>query len=140
MTLAFPKRKPPPEKPKRKPWPANVSREIEERSGGICEAHRIPERYGLPKSCTRKAGDKDHIRPSTFGGPSTAENGAHLCDPCHDLKTLIDNREAKKSNRIRLEAGQQSKRGKVGWPSQKIPQPPVSKLSKRHPYYRKGKI
>lgn len=68
---------------------------IFERANGCCE------------KCGRKVGgaiayDVDHIIPATFGGRATLDNGQILCkQPCHVVKTKRDNREAKKSNRIR---------------------------------------
>jgi 5-methylcytosine-specific restriction endonuclease McrA len=42
----------------------------------------------------------DHITPAYVEGPPTVENGAFLCGLCHKLKTVTDNKEAKRSNRL----------------------------------------
>lgn len=112
MTLAHPKIKPPPAKGERKSWAAKVKQEVRERSGGVCEAHRIKARYGLPKSCDRKAEDFDHMKPVWAHGQSTTENAAHLCKDCHKVKTRIDNREAKEASRKQGYTGQAARRAK----------------------------
>lgn len=112
MTLAHPKIKPPPAKAERKSWPEKVKQEVRERSGGVCEAHRIKARYGLPKSCDRKAEDLDHMKPVWAHGKSTTENAAHLCKDCHKVKTRIDNREAKEASRKQGYTGQAARRAK----------------------------
>ena len=79
---------------------------IRERSGGICEVDRIPAesrrvRYLLlPETCSRPGVDVDHIHPDWAEGPRTVENGAHLCKTCHGIKTVVDNKEAKKAARL----------------------------------------
>ena len=56
----------------------------------------------------------DHVVPANFGGASTADNLQCLCPPCHAKKTLVDNRAAKKSARLRGEKGQRARREKFG--------------------------
>ena len=94
---------------------AKTKRLVRERSGGSCEVHLIPEesrlvRYpALPGTCNRKAVDVDHIQPDWCGGSNTIDNAAHLCKPCHSIKTVTDNKEAKKRARRAGERGQQAR-------------------------------
>jgi 5-methylcytosine-specific restriction endonuclease McrA len=124
----------------RKEFPASVKKSVRERSKGTCEVHLIPDemrrvRYpALPASCNRKAKDIDHIHGAWSDGDTTIGNAAHLCDPCHAIKTVTDNKEAKKSNRIQGITGQRARRERNG-PT--IRQPKVSALSKHHQNYRK---
>jgi hypothetical protein len=76
---------------------------IRERSGGTCEVHLVPRCMypALPEACKRAGAEVDHITPDVFDGGNQPENGAFLCGLCHKIKTYTDNREAKKSNRIR---------------------------------------
>jgi 5-methylcytosine-specific restriction endonuclease McrA len=89
---------------------------IRERSGGQCEVHLVPRCMypALPEACSRPATDFDHITPDWAGGEPTVENGAHLCPVDHKIKTVTDNKEAKKSNRLRGEAGQLKRRAQRG--------------------------
>ena len=95
---------------------------IRERSAGVCEVHRVPRCMypALPEACKRDGSEVDHITPDWAGGDNTVENGAFLCGLCHKLKTVTDNKEAKKSNRIRGQADKRaegsSKMGKRPWP------------------------
>lgn len=75
---------------------------IRERSGGACEVHLIPRCMypALPETCRRQGAEVDHITPAYVGGEPTVENGALLCGLCHKLKTVTDNKEAKRSNRL----------------------------------------
>jgi 5-methylcytosine-specific restriction endonuclease McrA len=104
---------------------------IRERSGGVCEVYRIPEesrrvRYRLlPMTCKRPGAEVDHVHPDWADGPRTAENGAYLCEPCHSVKSVVDNKEAKKSNRLQ---------GKTGnGPKRKIPPRPMAKAKPQWP-------
>jgi 5-methylcytosine-specific restriction endonuclease McrA len=75
---------------------------IRERSGGTCEVHLVPHCMypALPEACKRIGTEVDHITPAYVEGPPTVENGAFLCGLCHKLKTVTDNKEAKRSNRL----------------------------------------
>jgi 5-methylcytosine-specific restriction endonuclease McrA len=75
---------------------------IRERSGGVCEVHLVPRCMypALPEACKRVGTEVDHITPAYVEGPPTVENGAFLCGLCHKLKTVTDNKEAKRSNRL----------------------------------------
>jgi 5-methylcytosine-specific restriction endonuclease McrA len=75
---------------------------IRERSGGVCEVHLVPHCMypALPEACKRIGTEVDHITPAYVEGPPTVENGAFLCGLCHKLKTVTDNKEAKRSNRL----------------------------------------
>lgn len=66
------------------------------------------------------------ITPAYVEGPPTVENGALLCGLCHKLKTVTDNKEAKKSNRLKGNS-QADKRNRAKangthrkWPSKQI--------------------
>ena len=76
---------------------------IRERSGGTCEVHLVPHCMypALPEACTRIGAEVDHITPAYADGGNDVENGALLCALCHKIKTYTDNREAKKSNRLK---------------------------------------
>lgn len=93
-----------------------TKRAIRERSGGMCEVHRIPEamrtlRYRLlPMTCKRAAEEVDHVQCDWAEGDPTPDNGADLCKPCHAIKTRIDKKESAKSARLRGEKGQQARR------------------------------
>jgi 5-methylcytosine-specific restriction endonuclease McrA len=88
---------------------------IRERSGGQCEVHLVPRCMypALPETCKRQGAEVDHITPAYVDGPPTVENGAFLCGLCHKLKTVTDNKEAKKSNRLqgRTQADRRAQRG-----------------------------
>lgn len=56
----------------------------------------------------------DHVHRIDALGTHTPENWQALCVPDHKAKTRIDNREAKKGARLRLEKGQQARRAKNG--------------------------
>ena len=88
---------------------------IRERSGGVCEVHLVPRCMypALPEACKRQGAEVDHITPAYVDGPPTVENGAFLCGLCHKLKTVTDNKEAKKSNRLqgRTQADRRAQRG-----------------------------
>lgn len=75
---------------------------IRERSGGTCEVHLVPRCMypALPEACKRVGAEVDHITPAYVEGPPTVENGAFLCGLCHKVKTVTDNKEAKRSNRL----------------------------------------
>lgn len=123
-------------------------RAVRERSNGICEVSRLPRcMYPLlPVSCNRPAEEVDHITPAWCGGPATLENAADLCVPCHRIKTVIDNKEAKKSARRRGEKGQQARRTRAkangtyrGIAKHKDPWPKGRKLQSR-PFGKKGEV
>jgi hypothetical protein len=93
---------------------------IRERSGGMCEVHRIPEemrrvRYQLlPMTCKRPAEEVDHVQCDWAEGDPTPDNGADLCKPCHAIKTRIDKKESAKAARRRGETGQTKRRKERG--------------------------
>lgn len=123
----------------RQHFTAATKRAIDERSGGVCEAHLIPARYGLPKVCEREAVDYDHVLPDGFDGPPTVENGAKLCVPCHKIKSAIDKADIAKADRRGMRTGQQARRHRNGSSFRK-PEGYVSPLSKDHRNYRKPTI
>ena len=136
--MTLPDRKPEP-KPPRKEFTARTKREAAERSQGVCEAHRVPSTYGLVKSCQNKASDFDHINPDAQGGSNDLENCAHLCVPCHRLKTKLDKAIAAKIARRRGDKGQQARRAKNGSTFWK-PKNYVSPLSRESKSYKKRSI
>jgi hypothetical protein len=87
----------------------------------------------LPEACKRQGSEVDHITPDVFEGGNDATNGAFLCDLCHKIKTYTDNREAKKSNRIRGVTGGVKKA------SFKKPSNYISPLSSKSPAYQRAK-
>lgn len=56
----------------------------------------------------------DHIQRLDALGAHEIANWQLLCTSCHTAKTKIDNREAKKSARLRGETGQQKRRRERG--------------------------
>ena len=100
---------------KRTNFPAKTKRLAKERSGGLCEVDRVPADLrkcwyaALPASCKRAGEDIDHITPDALGGSNDLQNAANLCKPCHKVKTVVDNKLAKKANRIRGKTGQQKR-------------------------------
>jgi hypothetical protein len=78
----------------RRDFPNPVKREMADRSGGICECHRVPQ---LPTykvgGCGSLLGPGntfyEHVIPHEIGGPSTADNGAVLVKTCWRLKTDV---------------------------------------------------
>jgi 5-methylcytosine-specific restriction endonuclease McrA len=103
---------------------------IRERSQGRCEVHLVPHCMypALPETCSRPGAEVDHITPDVFDGGNQPGNGAFLCETCHKIKTYTDNREAKKSNRVKGNS-QADKRTRAkaegkhrGWPSRPFPE------------------
>ena len=58
--------------------------------------------------------ERDHIVRVDAGGDNSDGNLQLLCGPCHKLKSVEDNREAKKGARVRGEKGQRARREKRG--------------------------
>jgi len=80
-------------------------------------------------SLTINAFQIDHIQRLDALGKHEPSNWQALCVPCHAEKTRVDNREAKKGARLRLEKGQQARRAANGpqiksrptkWPKRKL--------------------
>ena len=94
--------------PDRREFTEAVKREIRERSGGICECHRMPADiiHMFPKGCDRDATDIDHIYADVLetdkSKPLTAADGAHLSKACHLIKTAADQKARAKRNRHRV--------------------------------------
>jgi hypothetical protein len=103
----------------RRNFTAKTKALIRERSGGVCEVHRIPDemrrvRYRLlPMTCKRKAEEVDHVQCDWAEGDPTPDNGADLCKPCHAIKTRIDKKESAKAARRRGETGQHARRSRA---------------------------
>ena len=73
---------------RRREFKKTEKRKMLARSGGVCE--RALWRPG--EVCTRPAKDFDHLKADGLGGEPVAENGAHLCVPCHKEKTHGEDR------------------------------------------------
>ena len=81
-----------------------VKAEIRARSGGRCECYRMPAdiRHMFPKECANAPSEVDHIYADVLEDeqakrePLTAEDGAHLCWPCHHLIKCREDAAAKK--------------------------------------------
>ncbi|MEL6859273.1 MAG: HNH endonuclease signature motif containing protein [Pseudomonadota bacterium] len=97
-----------------------TKRKARERSGGTCEVHRISKELrkvwysALPLECNRKGEEVDHIIPETNGGSRDLSNAAYLCKLCHAIKTVVDNKMAKKANRLQGLTGQSKRRAENG--------------------------
>lgn len=63
----------------RREFSAKVMVAAYERSGGHCEACKVPLRPGRIQY--------DHVLPCALGGSPTIENCAVLCTACHSAKT-----------------------------------------------------
>lgn len=94
-----------------------VKAEIRERSGGVCECHRMPAdiAHMFPKHCDRPAVDIDHVFADTLetdkSADLTAEDGAHLSSPCHKIKSASDQAMRRKRNAHTV----RKDRPKPGW-------------------------
>jgi hypothetical protein len=60
--------------------PANVRRQVKDRSGGICELR-------LPDICWGRATQMDHIKNRSQGAGHLVDGLQHACLPCHEWKT-----------------------------------------------------
>jgi hypothetical protein len=73
----------------RQEFTSKIKREMLDRSGGICECHRIP---GM-KACGLPLGPGntffEHIVQCAIGGDNSADNGAALTRTCWKLKTRM---------------------------------------------------
>jgi 5-methylcytosine-specific restriction endonuclease McrA len=96
----------------RRNFSAATKAKARERSAGKCELHLIPRCLyrALPEKCSRPAWEVDHITPDSAEGSNTLKNAAVLCDTCHAIKTVVDNKLAKKAARLRGETGQNARR------------------------------
>jgi 5-methylcytosine-specific restriction endonuclease McrA len=94
----------------RREFPEAIKRAIRARSGGVCECRLMPADIAhlFPKECDRPAAEIDHriaecLRTEAeLLEPLTAEDGAHLCSPCHKLKTASDQAMRGKRNAHRV--------------------------------------
>lgn len=78
-----------------------TKRAAAERSQGVCECARMTEdiRGSFPLECDRVAAEFDHIEAIVLGGKGTLKNCAHLCTPCHKIKTALDKAAMAKRHR-----------------------------------------
>ena len=92
---------------------------------------------------TPRAITDEHILALFEGGTNDLDNRAlYVTDPCAKAKTDAEKAVHAKIRRRRGEKGQQARksRAKANGTYRGIPQPKVSPLSKKHPFYRKGKL
>lgn len=89
-----------------------VKRAAAERSGGRCECHRMSEDIAglFPVLCDRVAAEFDHILADCLDGEATLDNCAHLCKPCHKIKTATDQKYRAKRNKHRIDREKRDKR------------------------------
>jgi 5-methylcytosine-specific restriction endonuclease McrA len=115
----------------RQNFSAATKAKARERSAGKCELHLIPRCLyrALPEKCSRPAWEVDHITPDSAEGSNTLKNAAVLCDTCHAIKTVVDNKLAKKAARLRGETGQYARRqrAKAAGKHKAIPSRPMPK-------------
>ena len=101
-------------------FPAAVKRAAASRSDGRCECHLMPEdiRGRFPADCDRVAAEFDHLLACILGGEATLENCAHLCSPCHKIKTATD--LSYKAKRARHKPDRERRNKRKANPSAKI--------------------
>ena len=88
----------------RREFTVPVKRAIRARSGGVCEVDLMPPaiRHFFPKECPNEPSEVDHIYPDVLEDdaakkePLKAEDGAHLCWPCHHLIKCREDAASKK--------------------------------------------
>lgn len=103
----------------RREFSAAVKAKIRERAGGVCECHLMPAdiRGWFPQTCDREPVDIDHIYADVLeddkSEPLTADDGAHLCKACHQIKSKSDQAMRKKRNahKVRKDRPKAKKRG-----------------------------
>lgn len=82
-----------------------VYAEIVARAAGRCECYRMPAdiRHMFPANCDRKPSQVDHIYADVLetdkSTPLTADDGAHLSNACHLIKTAADQKARATRNR-----------------------------------------
>ena len=83
---------------------ARTLREAWDRSGGICECHRVPM-LKRPNGCGQKLGEGnifyEHIVPDNIRPDNSIDNCAALCKTCWREKTDSDRPTIAKSNHVR---------------------------------------
>jgi hypothetical protein len=74
---------------RRREFPSPVKRAAYERSGGICECHRIPHVFSVACGCPLGEGNTfyEHIVEAALGGDATLDNCAVLTRTCWRFKT-----------------------------------------------------
>lgn len=92
----------------RKEFSARVKREVFERSGGLCEAHRVPMLRTTRCRARLTAGNVfyEHIQPDELHGRNDLDNAACLCKThwriktdTHDLPTIAKCNRQRDRNR-----------------------------------------
>jgi hypothetical protein len=104
----------------RREFDAATKRAIRERAQGRCECHLMPSdvRGWFPVECEREPAEIDHriaecLRTEAeLAEPLTAEDGAHICAPCHKIKTKLDQAMRKKRNAHTVRRDRPKKPGK----------------------------
>lgn len=76
---------------RRREFPTSVKRDALNRSGGLCECHRVPQLPTFGKGCGRPLGIGntffEHIVCDNLDGEPTLENCAALVKTCFRIKT-----------------------------------------------------
>jgi hypothetical protein len=98
---------------RRREFTSETKRQAYERSGEICECHRVPwlPTFGKGCGCALGPGNVfyEHIIPDNIGGDNSLDNCAVLCKTCwraktdtYDLKVIADaNRQRDRNRGIR---------------------------------------
>jgi hypothetical protein len=98
---------------RRREFTSETKRQAYERSGGICECHRVPwlPTFGRGCGCALGPGNVfyEHIIPDNIGGDNSLDNCAVLCKTCwraktdtYDLPVIADaNRQRDRARGIR---------------------------------------
>lgn len=64
----------------------------------------------FPNWCDRVAAEFDHILADCLGGEPSLDNCAHLCSPCHKIKTATDQKYRAKRNKHKIDREKRDKR------------------------------
>lgn len=99
-----------------------VKRAAARRSQGRCECHLMSEdiRGLFPDQCDRVATEFDHVFADCLGGDAALDNCAHLCSPCHKIKTATDQRYRARRNKHRVDREKRDKRRQRQKPKARI--------------------
>ena len=85
----------------------------------------------FPAFCERVAAEFDHILADCLGGDASLDNCAHLCSPCHKIKTATDQKYRAKRNRHKIDREKRDKKRANPKPKAKIKSRGFSKTHKR---------
>lgn len=122
----------------RREFSPKTRRLADERSGGICERHRI-NRFGCDvRFDDNNVSEYHHIVDARHGGDNGLDNCARLCRRCHAIETKRQSRMRAQEVRFAKERRGDRKRKRVGpplrsrgfWkdgPKRKIPSRPLGR-------------